>query len=128
MSAEYSSICGYTQEELESSFKEHIQEVCKNLGLSYQETIRQIKRWYNGYSWDGKTFVYNPFSTLVFFRDKEFANNWFNTGTPTFLIEQIKKKDKLEIFVEDQTVSYDALSAFAAEEVETTAYYFKQDI
>jgi hypothetical protein len=98
------SYVGYTQEELESSFKEYIEEVGKNLGLSYEDTIREIKRWYNGYSWDGKIFVYNPFSTLGFFRDKEFANNWVNTGTPTFLIEQMRKNDDLKPFINKEEV------------------------
>jgi hypothetical protein len=63
--------------------------VDKNLGLSYEETIREIKRWYNWYSWDGKVRVYNPFSIFVFSRNKEFVNYLFNDGTPIFLIEQI---------------------------------------
>jgi hypothetical protein len=41
---------------------------------------------------------------LVFFRDKEFANNWFNTGTPTFLIEQIRKNDDLKPFINKEEV------------------------
>ncbi|MDR0723833.1 MAG: AAA family ATPase [Endomicrobium sp.] len=47
----YSTICGYTQEELESSFKEYIELAAKNLSLTYEETISTIKKWYNGYSW-----------------------------------------------------------------------------
>jgi hypothetical protein len=62
MGSEYASMCGYTQEELESSFKEHIE---RNL-VSYEDTIREIKRWYNGYSWDGKTFVYSIFNIGIF--------------------------------------------------------------
>jgi hypothetical protein len=41
--------------------------------------------WYDGYSWDGRNFVYNPFSVLNLFDRYEFANYWFRTGTPTFL-------------------------------------------
>jgi hypothetical protein len=93
--------------------------------ISKEELLAKIKHWYNGYSWDGKTFVYNPFSTLSFFDNKRFKGYWFSTGTPTFLIEQIKKKDNLESFVEEQTVMEDVLSAFAAEEVETTALLFQ---
>lgn len=48
--------------------------------------------------------LYIPFSTLVFFRDKEFANNWFNTGTPTFLIEHIRKNDDLKPFINKEEV------------------------
>jgi hypothetical protein len=66
------------------------------LEISYKETLDTIKRWYNGYSWDGKTYVYNPFSTLLLFKKKEFDIHWYKTGTPTFLIDQIVKKNGLD--------------------------------
>ena len=53
----------------------------------------KIKKWYNGYSWDGKSSVYNPFSLLHFFRGKEFKNYWFESGTPTFLINLAKRQE-----------------------------------
>jgi hypothetical protein len=55
--------------------------------------LDKIKEWYNGYSWfDGKETVYNPFSLLSLMEAGVFRNFWFQTGTPTFLIQQIKKK------------------------------------
>ncbi|MDR2066748.1 MAG: AAA family ATPase [Endomicrobium sp.] len=125
MDSEFATICGYTQEELESNFKEHIESTTEYMGKSKEELLSKIKHWYNGYSWDGKTFVYNPFSTLKLFYSKEFHEYWFNTGTPTFLIEQIKKKDDLELFAEQQRVREEGLSGFAAEEVETSALLFQ---
>jgi hypothetical protein len=68
METECAGICGYTQEELESNFKEYIESVSQTMEIAKEEVLSEIKRWYNGYSWDGKTFVYNPFSTLAFFR------------------------------------------------------------
>jgi hypothetical protein len=53
--------------------------------MNREELLKLIRVRYNGYSWDGNTSVYNPFSTLLFFDKKEFANYWFRTGTPTFL-------------------------------------------
>ncbi len=76
ISEKYASICGIDQEELEKYFTEEL-------------TIHdpeKIKKWYNGYSWGGKNKVYNPFSLLHFFRSKEYSNYWFETGTPTFLL------------------------------------------
>ncbi|MDR2066555.1 MAG: AAA family ATPase [Endomicrobium sp.] len=58
-------MCGYTQEELESSFKEYIEVTTEYMAISKEEILSKIKHWYNGYSWDGKTFVYNPFSTFM---------------------------------------------------------------
>jgi hypothetical protein len=96
----YASICGYTQEELEENFKEYITVLSKELKLNYEGIIAAIKDWYNGYSWDGETSVYNPFSTLELFDKKTFENYWFRTGTPTFLIELIKKRNELKSFFE----------------------------
>jgi Holliday junction resolvase-like predicted endonuclease len=125
MNSKYAGICGYTQEELESSFKEHIESTAESMGISKEELLRKIKYWYNGYSWDGKERVYNPFSTLSFFDNMKFKGYWFSTGTPTFLIEQIKKKDDIEMFAQKQRIREEVLSAFAAEEVETEALLFQ---
>ena len=124
MNNKYTSICGYTQEELENSFKEYIEQVGKSLELTYEETISAIKRWYNGYSWDGKTSVYNPFSTLLFFHDKKFSNYWFKTGTPTFLIDQIKDKD-LKSFEQKQKVTEYMLSNFNEKSIDITGLLFQ---
>jgi hypothetical protein len=104
MNNKYTSICGYTQEELESSFKEHIESTREEMGLTKEELLRNIKYWYNGYSWDGKVSVYNPFSTLKFFDTKKFEGYWFETGTPTFLIEEIKKREDIKVVIEAQEV------------------------
>jgi hypothetical protein len=96
----YSTICGYTQQELEASFKEYAIALSEKLNLTYEETILAVKDWYNGYSWDGKTSVYNPFSTLMLFDKKEFENYWFRTGTPTFLMELIRNRNRPQTFLD----------------------------
>ncbi|MDR1244126.1 MAG: ATP-binding protein [Endomicrobium sp.] len=118
MSEDFASICGYTQEELESNFKEYIELAEKNLELNYSDIVSHIKRWYNGYSWDGKVF----FSTLLFFKHKEFAGHWFETGTPTFLIEQLEKMEEVESLLQ---VSQDVLKGPDNEEMEPTALLFQ---
>jgi hypothetical protein len=125
MDAQYGTICGYTQEELESNFKGYIKEAGKSLNMSYKKTLDTIKRWYNGYSWDGKRFVYNPFSTLLFFNKKKFGNYWIETGTPTFLIEEIKKKNDLYCFVSKQEVESETLKGNGNETQETTTLLFQ---
>jgi hypothetical protein len=57
--------------------------------------LDDIRMWYDGYSWDGRTSVYNPFSTLVLFGNGAIDNYWFRTGTPTFLIELLKKRNHI---------------------------------
>jgi DNA-binding Lrp family transcriptional regulator len=125
MDEKYASICGYTQEELESNFKEHIESIAKRMGLSKEELLSKIKYWYNGYSWDGKTLVYNPFSTLKLFDSKEFREYWYATGTPTFLIEEIKKKNDLEMRIEPQKVVDSTLIGSNSGEIETVALFFQ---
>ena len=61
----------------------YMPEAAQQLGLTHQELLDQLRYWYNGYSWDGVTYVYNPFSILSFFRKADFRNFWFETGTPT---------------------------------------------
>ena len=110
MDNQYGTICGYTQEELEGNFKEYIKETAEHLGINCEEALDRIKSWYNGYSWDGKTFVYNPFSTLLLFKKKEFNIHWYKTGTPTFLIEQIVKKNGLDRLIGQGSVIISSLS------------------
>ncbi len=81
----YAALCGYTQAELEHYFAPFLK-------VMPPETLEKMKLWYNGYSWDGKTFVYNPLSVLKFFKHKTYSNFWFETGTPTFLIKLMRKR------------------------------------
>jgi hypothetical protein len=91
----YASICGYTQEELEYYFTDYFDEIADYENINRDELLDRIKFWYNGYSWDGETTVYNPFSTLMLFSKNEFGNYWFRTGTPTFLIELLKRRNQI---------------------------------
>jgi hypothetical protein len=125
MDGEFSTICGYTQEELEYSFREHIGSTAESMGINKEELLREIKYWYNGYSWDGKIFVYNPFSTLAFFKSKEFKGYGYETGTPTFLIEQIRKRDEIGRFTGSRKVEMESLRGEGNENIETTALEFQ---
>ncbi len=92
LSSQFADLLGYTEVELKQYFTPYIKDVSGELGLSQKRLMEKIKHWYNGYSWDGKNFVYNPFSIINFFTEKSFGNYWFATGTPTFLIEIIKER------------------------------------
>jgi hypothetical protein len=96
LNRKYTSICGYTQDELESSFTEYIDELAAVKNMSRDRLMEEIKRWYNGYSWDGTTSVYNPFSTLQLFNNSTFANYWFKTATPTFLMDMLRNRNQIE--------------------------------
>jgi len=87
----YSKMLGYTQEEIEHYFSYYIAEWEKKPGQKRQVLFEKLKDYYNGYSWDGINFVYNPFSILSFFDTYLFDNYWFATGSPTFLVNILKK-------------------------------------
>lgn len=86
-SEEYESICGITEEELHSVFKEPIEKLAAKNGCSAQEMKLELKRHYDGYHFStNMRDVYNPFSLIKCFNDNEMDDYWFATGSPTFLI------------------------------------------
>ena len=93
MDARYATMLGYTQSELESNFSEQIETVEKKLNLSHADLLEEIKNWYDGFRFHADSeSVYNPVSLAKFFeRGGEFSNYWFETGTPSFLLELIMK-------------------------------------
>ena len=91
----YATLTGITEEELTTYFAEHLQKIANKTQQSIEELLRKMRKMYDGYSWDGKSFVYNPFSVLKFLKEGIFDNYWFATGTPTFLVE-ILRNQKVE--------------------------------
>ena len=107
LNKKYAALCGYTQAELENSFEMYIKRLPP-------DTLEKMKLWYNGYSWDAKTFVYNPFSVLNFFESETYSNFWFETGTPTFLVKLLRKR--FNYTLEETEVSNLILESFRLEE------------
>ena len=91
MDARFATMLGYTQEELEENFSDRL--ALLSDGSDPDEFMQEIKRWYNGYRFHSNAAtVYNPVSLTKFFQSGgEFNNYWFSTGTPTFLLDLIKK-------------------------------------
>ena len=88
----FAALVGLTQEELENNFENHLQASQERLKINRDQLLTELKEWYNGYSWDGEVFVYNPFSLLNFFHKSAFLNFWFSTGTPTFLVDLLRER------------------------------------
>jgi hypothetical protein len=93
----YFSLTGITEQELETTFKEEIATLAEENNLTTQELKSQIRHWYNGYSWDGKRFVYNPYSLLSYFEFGDFKNFWFETGTPSFLLTLMEQQRMVQL-------------------------------
>ena len=121
LDARFATLLGYTQTELEHYFTDYIDQLTTAYGVSRSTILEQIRFWYDGYSWDGQQRVYVPFSTLVFFTQQRFANHWFATATPTFLIKLLRQKRipayTLEALTANNTLlesaSVDALNVYA---------------
>jgi hypothetical protein len=109
---EYATICGYTQEELESNFSEYIDSAAGYWNMTRETVLEKIRYWYNGYTWDGETAIYNPFSTMNFFQIQRFANYWFNTGTPTFLINIIQRRNSADTVLKPIVVDESIFSEY----------------
>ena len=103
----FSTICGITEEELTTVLKEDIERLAGIQGLSYEQMHQKLKERYDGYHFTKNSpEVYNPFSLLKAFQQREVTNYWFETGTPAFLIRQLQhfktdimSMDKLEVDV-----------------------------
>jgi hypothetical protein len=94
MNQNFSAMLGITETELKENFKEYILEFSNVEKISEEALLDKIRFWYNGYCFTGDCEkVYNPFSTLLLFYNKNFSNYWFESGTPTFLINLAKKND-----------------------------------
>ncbi len=92
MSNEYAGICGITKEEMLSQMSEDIDELAKAQEMTREEAIDELKENYDGYHFSAKSpDVFNPFSLLNCFSAKEFGAYWFTSGTPTYLINMMRK-------------------------------------
>ena len=111
----YSIICGYTQDDLEREFKDRLEHA----------DLNEIKNWYNGYNWLGKS-VYNPFDILLFFsKGREFRNYWFETGSPFFLIKLFKKNNYFIPDLEKVEVTESLLGSFDVDFIELETLLFQ---
>ena len=117
----YSSICGYTEDDLDAVF-------APELGGLDRE---QVREWYHGYSWRGDEKVYNPYDVLLLLRRHEFEAHWFETGTPAFLVDTLFERRVSSVALGDMVSTGELLSAFdvggraAAEHIGTEALLFQ---
>ena len=92
MLPEYAAICGITQEEMETQMSEDLDLLASRLETTREQTLERLKDNYDGYhfTWPSPD-IYNPFSLLNAFADGRLDSYWFGSGTPTYLIEMLRK-------------------------------------
>ncbi len=105
----YSDIIGITEQELNDYFSDHISAFAEEEGISSAELLKKIREWYNGYRFSPEgVSVYNPFSTLLLFEQRRFEHQWFETGTPEFLVKLMLKNnyDIMEIPLKTEALNF----------------------
>jgi hypothetical protein len=91
----YAGVCGYTEEEVDFYFSAHSASWAEREDCTYNDLRKEIKEWYNGYKFSKNApSVYNPFSLMNALDAQDFRNYWFQSGTPTFLVEILRKEYK----------------------------------
>ena len=111
----YSAMCGYTDADLDTVFAAELP------GLDRAE----IRDWYNGYNWRGEERVYNPFDILLLLDRREFGAWWFETGTPTFLVDMLFRRRVSSLALDAMVGSDELLSAFDVDHIATEALLFQ---
>jgi Predicted AAA-ATPase/PD-(D/E)XK nuclease superfamily len=110
----YADICGYTHNDIKSSFAEHLKTV----------DLEKLKEWYNGYNYlggEGKK-VYNPYDILLFINNEcEYQNYWWTTGNPSFLIKKLSEQNYYIPNLENIIVSKEILDTFDIEHIDLIA-------
>jgi hypothetical protein len=114
VSSEYSAICGYTEADLDNVFAPEL------AGLDRAE----IRTWYNGYNWTGDA-VYNPFDVLLLFQERQFRPWWFETATPTFLVDLLLERRVFVPRLGQLLASEALLSTFDVDRIATEALLFQ---
>lgn len=124
MDAQYATMLGYTQEELESNFVEEIELAAEKLKLSRAELLEQMRVWYNGYRFHSDAdSVYNPVSSNLFFEQQEFQNFWFATGTPSFLVNILKAEGVFDLHF--PATSLAGFESFELDQIKPIALLFQ---
>ena len=92
MDASYAAVCGITEEEMLTQMSADIDMVAGEMALSREQLLEKLKSYYDGYhfTWPSPD-IYNPFSLVCAFADRKIGSYWFGSGTPTYLIEMLRK-------------------------------------
>ncbi len=111
----YSTICGYAEGDLDEVFAPEISGLDRG----------KIRAWYNGYNWLGGERVYNPFDILLLFDSRAFKGHWFETGSPTFLVETLFRRRVRSVDLDGMLASDELLSTFDVDEIAPEALLFQ---
>ena len=112
---EFATICGYTEADLDTVFAPEMASLDRG----------EVREWYNGYNWRGGERVYNPYAILLLCRRREFGAWWFETGTPTFLVDMLTRRGVNTFELDGMTANESLLSSFDVEQIAVEALLFQ---
>ena len=117
MDEPFISLCGMTEQEIHDNFEEDLHELAAAQKMTYEEVGAELKKYYDGYHFvENSEGIYNPFSALNTFFKMKFGSYWFETGTPTYLVELLKRNHyDLERMATEETNS-DVLNSIYGDE------------
>ncbi|MDY5237377.1 AAA family ATPase, partial [Bacteroides helcogenes] len=117
MKLPYAAICGITKAELQQTFQPELERIALRCGISPQEIVDKMEQQYDGYYFHPEGVgMFNPFSVLNAFDAGELGNYWFQTGTPTYLVDLLKQSDyDLRLLIDGVEVTASAFSEYRAE-------------
>ncbi|MHC6201951.1 ATP-binding protein [Breznakiellaceae bacterium SP9] len=112
----YAAICGLTERELIDNFKPEILALAEENGMSYDEALAKMQQLYNGYHFVlGGEGMFNPVSVLSTLKKHTFGYNWFETGTPSALLTELKKSNSnLLEYTQEVTIAENSLTDYRA--------------
>ena len=129
MSPTFACMLGVTQTELDYHFAPYLEKIATDNTFDKAILRNQVKKWYNGYSWDGENTLYCPFSVLNYFSPFNakgtFRNFWFETGTPTFLTKLLKQEGILPNELEWQRSNFALKHNLEIDEVDIISLLFQ---
>ncbi len=90
----YATITGYSEAEIKKYYTSYLTALAQEFEQPETEVMKEITHWYSGYSWDGESYLFNPYSILNLFYHQAFRDFWFETGFPIFIIKKMKEADR----------------------------------
>ncbi len=126
MSTKYCTLLGITEKELSKFFDNHLELTAKELSISKKQLIDKILEYYNGYRFSEKNLkVINPYSFLCLLDNRAFKNYWFESGTPTFLINLIKENNFYLPMAEQLEVKESIFSSYELDSLNPESLLFQ---
>ena len=126
MDARYATMLGYTQQEVRDYLSDYLNQLAQKQKISYEQAVQKLTDYYDGYQFAADAErVFNPYSVLLCCDESTYKNYWFETGTPTFLVQCIKTGEYALNKLYQPIMTAEELGAFEPEDIKITALLYQ---